>query len=145
MQRKIVHVDMDCFYAAIEARDKPELSNKPLAVGGDASQRGVVCTCNYIARKYRIHSAMATAYALQLCPDLVVLKPNMALYRQVSRAIQQIFYQYTLKVEPLSLDEAYLDVSDCSACQGSATLIAKEIKAKIFASQGLIASAGVAP
>ncbi|MFT4059759.1 MAG: DNA polymerase IV [Legionella sp.] len=143
--RKIIHIDMDCFYAAIEIRDNPQLANKPVAVGGFATQRGVLCTCNYLARHYGVHSAMPTAKAISLCPNLVVLPVNMAKYREVSKAIHTIFHQFTDLVEPLSLDEAYLDVSNADLCQGSATLIAQEIQNQIFKEQQLTASAGVAP
>lgn len=142
--RKIIHIDMDCFYAAVEAREDPTLKSKPLAVGG-ANKRGVLCTCNYIARKFGLHAAMPTSRALQLCPDLVVVAPNMHLYKVVAREIQAIFFQFTDLVEPLSLDEAFLDVTNCKQCKGSATLIAKEIKRRISATQKLTASAGVGP
>jgi DNA polymerase-4 len=143
--RKIIHCDCDCFYAAVEMRDNPALRDLPIAVGGRADQRGVVATCNYEARRYGIHSAMATAQALKLCPDLVVLPPAMEKYRIASRQILAIYGDYTDLVEPLSLDEAYLDVSDSPHCKGSATLIAQEIRARIFATVGITASAGVAP
>lgn len=126
-------------------RDDPSLRDLPVAVGGRADQRGVVATCNYEARRYGIHSAMATAQALKLCPDLVVLPPAMEKYRIASRQILAIYGHYTELVEPLSLDEAYLDVSDSPHCKGSATLIAQEIRARIFATVGITASAGVAP
>ncbi len=143
--RKIIHVDMDCFFAAVEIRDNPSLRNKPIAVGGGAGERGVICTCNYIARQYGVHSAMATAHALKLCPDLIVIAPRFHEYRKVADAIRDIFYQFTSEVEPLSLDEAFLDVTDCEAYFNSATLIAKAIRQKIFATHQLTASAGVAP
>lgn len=143
--RKIIHCDCDCFYAAVEMRDNPALRDLPVAVGGRADQRGVVATCNYEARRYGIHSAMATAQALKLCPELVVLPPAMEKYRVASRQILAIYGDYTDLVEPLSLDEAYLDVSDSPHCKGSATLIAQEIRARIFATVGITASAGVAP
>ncbi len=143
--RKIIHIDMDCFYAAIEIRDNPLLNNKPVAVGGSANQRGVLCTCNYIARKYGVHSAMPTAMAYRLCPNLIVLPVNMPKYRQISSAIKNIFHQFTDLVEPLALDEAFLDVSNSPHCQGSATLIAQTIQKKIFTEHQLTASAGVAP
>jgi DNA polymerase-4 len=136
---------MDCFYAAIEIRDDPSLAELPVAVGGAVEQRGVLCTCNYVARKHGVRSAMATAYAKRLCPNLVVLPVNMKKYREVAKAIQQIFYEYTPLVEPLSLDEAYLDVSGVEHCQGSATWMAQAIRKKIFEQLGLTASAGVAP
>lgn len=144
-QRKIIHVDMDCFYAAIEIRDNPSLADKPVAVGGSADQRGVLCTSNYIARQYGVRSAMPTATALRLCKDLVLIPVNMAKYKSVAARIHEIFHQYTALVEPLSLDEAYLDVSDVQHCKGSATLIAQEIRQRIFATEKLTASAGVAP
>lgn len=143
--QKIIHIDMDCFYASIELRDNPHLRGKPVAVGGGADQRGVLSTCNYEARKFGLHSAMPTAQALKLCPNLILLPVNMALYKQVSQQIQQIFYRYTHLVEPLSLDEAYLDVTDCDKCSGSATWIAQEIRQKIWQETQLTASAGVAP
>ncbi len=143
--RKIIHCDCDCFYAAVEMRDNPALRDVPLAVGGRPDQRGVVATCNYEARRYGIHSAMATAQAMKLCPDLVVIRPNMEKYRIASRQILAIYSDYTELVEPLSLDEAYLDVSDSPHCKGSATLIAQEIRQRIFATVGITASAGVAP
>ncbi|HIG68304.1 MAG TPA: DNA polymerase IV [Porticoccaceae bacterium] len=143
--KKIIHCDCDCFYAAIEMRDDPSLLNLPVAVGGKSDRRGVVATCNYKARQFGVRSAMPTAHALRLCPDLVVIPGTMAKYRQAAQQIRQIFYQFTDKVEPLSLDEAYLDVSDCSDFQGSATLIAEEIRRIIAEEVGVTASAGVAP
>lgn len=141
--RKIIHVDMDCFYAAIEIRDNPALADKPVAVGSAAEERGVLCTCNYIARKFKVRSAMATAYAKRLCPDLIVLPVNMQKYRDVSEIIRGIFLEFTPLVEPLSLDEAYLDVTDSPHYQGSATLIAKAIRQKIVETVHLTASAGI--
>lgn len=143
--RKIIHIDMDCFYASVEMRENPSLVGKPIAVGGKANQRGVLATCNYEARKFGLHSAMATAQAVKLCPDLVLLPVNMPLYRQVSAQIHQIFRRYTDIIEPLSLDEAYLDVTDCEKCSGSATWIAKEIRNAIWHELKLTASAGIAP
>lgn len=134
---------MDCFYAAIEIRDNPSLADKPVAVGGEASERGVLCTCNYIARKFKVRSAMATAYAKRLCPDLIVLPVNMNKYREVAQIIQAIFLEFTALVEPLSLDEAYLEVTHSSHYQGSATLMAKAIRQKIWDTVKLTASAGV--
>lgn len=142
-QRKIIHIDMDCFYAAIEVRDNPALNNLPVAVGGSASGRGVLCTCNYVARKYGVRSAMPTAQALKLCPDLVLLPVNMTKYKQASKRIQAIFHEYTNLVEPLALDEAFIDVTECLKYNGSATLIAEEIRRKIWESEKLTASAGV--
>ncbi len=144
-QRKIIHVDMDCFYAAIEMRDDPSLRDIPLAVGGSADRRGVISTCNYIAREYGVHSAMATAYALRLCPKLTVIPGRMSYYQEVSQQIRAIFRRYTDLIEPLSLDEAYLDVTDTDLHQGSATLIAEEIRDAIRSELNLTASAGVAP
>src|SRR5438270_378093 len=109
--RKIIHIDMDSFYASVEMRDQPSLRHKPIAVGGNHDRRGVLCTCNYEARKYGIRSAMPTAHALRLCPDLVVLPVDMPKYKAVSNGIRNIFSGYTDQIEPLSLDEAYLDVS----------------------------------
>lgn len=142
-QRKIIHIDMDCFYAAIEVRDNPALNTLPVAVGGSASGRGVLCTCNYVARKYGVRSAMATAHALKLCPELVLVPVNMAKYKQASKRIQAIFHEYTDLVEPLSLDEAFIDVTECTEHKGSATLIAEEIRRKILETENLKASAGV--
>ncbi|HZV67477.1 MAG TPA: DNA polymerase IV [Telluria sp.] len=143
--RKIIHCDCDCFYAAVEMRDNPALRSLPVAVGGRVDQRGVIATCNYEARRYGIHSAMATAQAMQRCPSLVLLPPAMEKYRAASRQILAIYRDYTDLVEPLSLDEAYLDVTDSAHCKGSATLIAQEIRRRIFETVGITASAGVAP
>ena len=143
--RKIIHCDCDCFYASVEMRDDPSLRGRPLAVGGRADQRGVIATCNYEARRYGIHSAMATAQAVKLCPDLILIPPNMEKYRVASRQIMDIYRDYTDLVEPLSLDEAYLDVTNSPHCKGSATLIAQEIRRRIFETVGITASAGVAP
>lgn len=143
--RKIIHVDMDCFYAAIEIRDRPELAEKPVAVGGPENRRGVICTCNYIARQYKVRSAMATTRAYQYCPDLVLLPVDMPKYRQVAKRIHAIFREFTPLVEPLALDEAYLDVTNAEHNQGSATLIARAIRERIWQEEKLTASAGVAP
>lgn len=143
--KKIIHIDMDCFYAAIEVRDNPELRGKPVAVGGKPGTRGVLCTCNYEARKFGIHSAMPSSRAARLCPDLVFLPINFDKYRKASRAIHEIFKGYTDLIEPLSLDEAYLDVSGSNLHSGSATLIAQEIRQKILEDQRITASAGIAP
>lgn len=141
--RKIIHIDMDCFYAAVEIRDNPKLADKPVAVGGSAEDRSVLCTCNYIARKFKVHSAMPTAYAKRLCPDLIVLPVNMKKYKAVSEIIRAIFFEITDLVEPLSLDEAYLDVTHSNAYQNSATLTAQAIQKKIWEVTQLTASAGV--
>jgi DNA polymerase-4 len=142
--RKIIHCDCDCFYAAIEMRDDPNLRDKPLAVGGRPEQRGVVATCNYEARRFGIHSAMPMSQAVRRCPELVMLPPAMEKYRIASRQILAIYRDYTDAVEPLSLDEAYLDVSQATVHKGSATLIAQEIRARVKATVGITASAGVA-
>ena len=143
--RKIIHVDMDCFYAAVEMRDNPSYRGRPLAVGGHEKQRGVLSTCNYEARKFGIRSAMPTARALQLCPNLLVVPGRMQVYKQVSEKIREIFSRYTSLIEPLSLDEAYLDVTESTQCHGSATLIAESIRRDIWNELQLTASAGVAP
>ncbi len=143
--RKIIHCDADCFYAAIEMRDDPSLRGRPLAVGGDPSRRGVISTCNYEAREFGVHSAMASAHARRLCPDLLIVPHNPEKYRQASAQIREVFFDYTDLVEPLSLDEAFLDVSDSGKCQGSATLMAQEIRQRIFERLQITVSAGVAP
>lgn len=143
--RKIIHVDMDCFYAAVEMRDNPSYRNRPLAVGGHEKQRGVISTCNYEARKFGVRSAMATSKALQLCPRLLVVPGRMDVYKLVSQQIRAIFARYTDLIEPLSLDEAYLDVTNCTQFKGSATLIAEAIRNDIWQELNLTASAGVAP
>tara|TARA_Y100000588_G_C14248864_1_gene922633 strand:+ start:1569 stop:2645 length:1077 start_codon:yes stop_codon:yes gene_type:complete len=143
--RKIIHVDMDCFYAAVEMRDNPAYRNRPLAVGGHEKQRGVLSTCNYEARKFRVRSAMPTAKALQLCPNLLVVPGRMSVYVEISKKIREIFSRYTSVIEPLSLDEAFLDVTDSKQCHGSATLIAESIRRDIWNELNLTASAGIAP
>lgn len=143
--RKIIHIDMDCFYAAVEMRDRPDLREKPIAVGGSPEGRGVIATANYLARKSGVRSAMASATALRLCPDLVIVRPNFFKYKTESQRAREIFSRFTTQIEPLSLDEAYLDVSQSTAFNGSATLIAEEIRRLIRSELGLTASAGVAP
>lgn len=143
--RKILHADCDCFYAAVEMRDRPSLRNVPLAVGGSAAQRGVVATCNYPARAFGVHSAMPTARALRLCPGLVVIPPDFARYRAVSQQLQLLFAELTPLVEPLSLDEAYLDVSDVERFHGSATWMAHWLKEQALVRTGITLSIGVAP
>lgn len=142
--RKIIHIDADCFYAAVELRDDPSLHGKPLAVGGNAERRGVVATANYEARKFGVHSAMASATALKRCPQLILIPGRMSVYREASREMQAIFADYTDLIEPLSLDEAFLDVTDCKLCKGSATLIAEQIRQRIRSSVGITVSAGIA-
>jgi DNA polymerase-4 len=139
--RKIIHVDMDAFYASVEQRDNPELRGKPLAVGGGV--RGVVAAASYEARKFGIRSAMPAVTARRRCPELIFVKPRFDAYRAVSEQIRAIFLDYTPHVEPLSLDEAYLDVTEDLKGIGIATLIAEEIRARIKAETGLTASAGV--
>ncbi len=143
--RKIIHCDCDCFFAAIEMRDAPELRLRPIAVGGDPARRGVIATCNYEARRFGVRSAMPSSQALTRCPSLLILPPRMAVYREVSQRILALFRDYTELVEPLSLDEAYLDVSASRACQGSATRIAEEIRQRVRDEVGITLSAGVAP
>jgi len=142
---KIIHIDMDCFYAAVEMRDDPSLRGKPVAVGGSVEERGVLCTCNYEARKFGLHAALSTAKALRLCPDVILLPVDMPKYVRISKRIRKIFKQYTQLIEPLSLDEAFLDVTDCKQFKGSATLIAQAIRKQIYQEHQLTASAGVAP
>ncbi len=144
-QRKIIHIDMDCFFAAIEVRENSSLAGLPIAVGGSPEKRGVVATCSYEARQFGVHSAMPTSTALRKCPALICLPVRMPLYKEVSKNIQAIFKEYTDLVEPLSLDEAFLDLTGSTHCQGSATLIAKEIRQRIYESERLTASAGIAP
>lgn len=141
--RKIIHVDMDAFFAAVEQRDFPEYRGKPLIVGGSPDKRGVVATCSYEARAFGVRSAMSSAKACRLCPQAIVVRPRFEAYKEASDSIRSIFFQYTDLVEPLSLDEAFLDVSDCERHEGSATLIAQEIKQAIFELTNLTASAGI--
>ena len=141
--RKIIHVDMDAFYASVEQRDNPKLKGKPVIVGGKPGSRGVVAACSYEARKFGIHSAMASSRACRLCPDAVFLRPRFSAYKEASSIIRNIFFEYTDLVEPLSLDEAYLDVTKNKKNNPLATNLAKEIKNKIFSETGLTASAGV--
>lgn len=143
-QRKIIHVDCDCFYAAVEMRDDPSLRDVPLAVGG-AGGRGVVTTCNYKARAFGVRSAMPGGEARRLCPGLVTVPPDMARYRAASQQVMAILRELTDLVEPLSLDEAFLDVTDVDACQGSATRMAEHLRARIKKDVGITVSAGVAP
>lgn len=145
IQRKIIHCDCDCFYAAVEMRDDPGLRGRPLAVGGRPDRRGVIATCNYDARAFGVRSAMSSAHALRLCPELLILPPDMPRYRQAAAQIRGIFHEYSALVEPLALDEAYLDVSGSPACGGSATRIARELRARVADTVGITISAGVAP
>jgi DNA polymerase-4 len=141
--RKIIHVDMDAFYASVEQRDHPEYRGKPVVVGGSPEGRGVVAAASYEARQFGIHSAMPARSALQRCPQIIFVRPRFDVYKSISHQIREIFFQYTDFVEPLSLDEAYLDVTTNKRGMGSATLIAKEIKERIFEETQLTASAGV--
>ncbi len=134
---------MDAFYASVEQRERPELKGKPIIVGGRPQDRGVVATCSYEARKFGIHSAMASSQALRLCPKAVLIEPRFDLYEKASSEINEIFHEYTDLVEPLSLDEAYLDVTENKKGMPLAYRIAKEIKRKIYEKTGLTASAGV--
>jgi DNA polymerase-4 len=140
--RKIIHIDMDAFYASVEQRDNPELRGKPVAVGG-SRERGVVAAASYEARKFGVHSAMPSITAKRKCPDLIFVKPRFDAYKAISLQIREIFAEYTPVIEPLSLDEAYLDVTENLKGIVSATQIAEEIRAKIRAESGLTASAGV--
>jgi DNA polymerase IV len=142
--RKIIHIDADCFYAAIEMRDDPNLRNIPIAIGGPASGRSVLSTANYVARVYGVRSAMPTSVAKRLCPALLVIPGNMNKYRIASEQMHAIFREFTDLIEPLSLDEAYLDVTHSPDFQGSATRIAEEIRSRIFKEIGITVSAGVA-
>ena len=141
--RKIIHIDMDAFYASVEQRDRPELRGLPLAVGY-AGRRGVVMTASYEARKFGVGSAMASVVALERCPRLIFVEPRMEIYKTVSQEIREVFQRYTDLVEPLALDEAYLDVTVPKLGPPSATLIAKRIKDEILSTIGLTASAGIA-
>lgn len=139
--RKIIHVDMDAFYASVEQHDFPELKGKPIAVGGE--HRGVVAAASYEARKYGVRSAMPSKTAKEKCPELIFVRPRFPRYREVSQQIHEIFHEYTDLVEPLSLDEAYLDVTENKKNIESANQIATEIRQKIFERTGLTASAGI--
>jgi DNA polymerase-4 len=141
-QRKIIHIDMDAFYASVEQRDNPELRGKPVAVGG-SRERGVVAAASYEARKFGVHSAMPSITAKRKCPDLIFVKPRFDAYKAISLQIRDIFAKYTPITEPLSLDEAYLDVTQNLKGIVSATQIAEEVRARIRAETGLTASAGV--
>ncbi|WP_145643532.1 DNA polymerase IV [Neorhizobium alkalisoli] len=140
--RKIIHVDMDAFYASVEQRDNPELRGKPVAVGGEGP-RGVLTTASYEARKFGIHSAMPSVTAARKCPDLIFVRPRFDVYKAVSQQIREIFAEYATLIEPLSLDEAYLDVTENLKGMEIATEIALEIRARIKSVTGLNASAGI--
>ena len=140
-QRKIIHIDMDAFYASVEQMDFPELRGKPLAVGG--GERGVVAAASYEARKFGVRSAMPSKIAKEKCPQLIFVKPRFARYKEISQQIRKIFFDYTDLVEPLSLDEAYLDVTENKKNNDSANDLAREIRKRIFDEIGLKASAGI--
>jgi DNA polymerase-4 len=140
--RKIIHIDMDAFYASVEQKDFPELIGKPLAVGG-SEIRGVISAASYEARKFGVRSAMSGVQAKKLCPELVFVRPRFERYTEISKIIRKIFYEYTDLVEPLSLDEAYLDVTQNKKGNPSASLLAQEIRKRIFEETGLTASAGI--
>ncbi len=141
----ILHVDMDAFYASVEERDRPELAGRPLIVGGTPQGRGVVAAANYVIRKFGVHSAMPTATALRLCPRAVVIPPRLDYYAEISEQIREILCRYTPLVEPLSLDEAFLDVTGSEALFGPSVEIGRRIKREIRESVRLVASVGVAP
>lgn len=136
---------MDCFYAAVETKSNPSLRGKPVAVGGPPNTRSVICTANYEARKFGVKSALPSSQAVRLCPSLVLVPPHFELYKEESRAIRKIFENFTDRIEPLSLDEAYLDVTNSTEFNGSATRIAFEIRKQIWMERKLTASAGIAP
>ncbi|MDY2737201.1 DNA polymerase IV, partial [Intestinibacter sp.] len=141
--RKIIHIDMDAFYASVEQRDNPDLRGKPVIVGGSPNSRGVVATCSYEARKYGIHSAMPSKIAQKRCPYAIFVRPRFDVYKKVSNQIRDIFHRYTDLVEPLSLDEAFLDVTNPKIPIKYATTIAKFIKRDILMETGLNSSAGI--
>ncbi len=142
--RKIIHIDMDAFYASVEQRDFPEYRGKPVIVGGSPEGRGVVAAASYEVREFGVHSAMPAAQAVRLCPHAIFVKPRFEVYREVSDQIRDVFFEFTDLVEPLSLDEAYLDVTENHINLPSATLIAKKIRELIKEKTRLTASAGVA-
>src|SRR5262245_7164882 len=141
----ILHVDMDAFYASVEERDRPELVGRPLIVGGTPQGRGVVAAANYAIRKFGVHSAMPTSKALKLCPQAIVIPPRLDYYAQISEQIREIFYRFTPLIEPLSLDEAFLDVTGSESLFGPSVEIGRRIKREIRESVHLVASVGVAP
>jgi DNA polymerase IV len=143
--RKILHIDADCFFASVEIRDNPSLIGKPIAVGGLPGRRGVIATCSYEARKFGVRSAMPSAHAMRLCPDLQILKPNFERYKAVSAGLMDILAEYASAIEPLSLDEAFLDVSSSEHCQNSATRLAQHIQQRVKNELGITVSAGAAP
>src|SRR5437667_6400586 len=145
MIRRILHIDMDAFYASVEQRDNPQLRGKPIAVGGQPQSRGVVAAASYEARAFGVFSAMPMSKAVRLCPSLVIVRPDFARYKAASNAVFSIFREVTPLVEPLSLDEAYLDVTENAWGETLGTAVAKRLKERIKTDTGLTASAGVAP
>ncbi len=143
--RKIIHIDADAFYASVEIRDNPNFVGKPIAVGGSVDKRGVIAASSYEARAYGVRSAMPSAQAMALCPGLLIIPPRFDLYRSVSNEMHEIFRNYTQLIEPLSLDEAYLDVSQATHFKGSATRIASDIRREVRDLLKITASAGIAP
>jgi len=143
--RRVLHCDMDCFYAAVHMRDDPSLQGKPVVIGGSPEGRGVVAAASYEARKFGIHSAQPAARAVRLCRDLVFIRPDFRRYRAESEKIFKIFKQFTPEIQPVSIDEAYLDVTDEIGPWGSATALAKAIRARVKAERGLTVSIGVGP
>jgi DNA polymerase-4 len=144
MSQTIIHCDADCFFAAIEMRDQPELAHRAIAIGGRPEQRGVIATCNYAARQFGVRSAMASGYALRLCPGLLILPHRLPVYRDTSKAMMQIFSEHSEQVEPLSLDEAYLDVTPQVRQGHSALDIAQQIRQQVSTELGITVSAGIA-
>ncbi len=142
-QRKIIHVDMDAFFASVEQRDYPQYRGKPLIVGGKPNERGVVAACSYEARQFGIRSAMPSSTAYRLCPEAIFVPHRFDVYREISEQIRAIFWRYANEVEPLSFDEAYLDVTEANYFNGSATYIAQAVKREVAAETNLVASAGV--
>lgn len=141
--RKIIHIDMDAFYASVEQLDNPEIRGKPVIVGGKPDSRGVVAACSYESRKFGIHSAMPCARAYKLCPDAIFVMPRFDRYKEISQIVHNIFHDYTDLIEPLSLDEAFLDVTENKIDNPSATLIAEEIRKRVYEETGLTCSAGI--
>lgn len=141
MIRQVLHVDCDCFFAAVEMRDQPHLRHVPLAIGGASDRRGVISTCNYIARKYGVRSAMASAQAKKLCPDLVLVPGNMQKYREVSLQVMEVLKQYALQFEVVSVDEAYLELAPAS----NGEIVAQQIRQQIESELGITVSVGIAP
>lgn len=144
LKRKIIHIDLDAFYAAVEMRDNPHLRGKPVIIGGLPHERSVVCTCSYEARKFGVRSAMSSSMAKKLCPQGIFIRPRFEAYKKISQQVFQILSKYCTKIEPMSLDEAYLDVTQ-EAQKSSATEIAQKIRNEIYETTKLTASAGIAP